>query len=319
MQYTNRLKLKKPDGTDIVNIEDINANMDIIESRLAGYIGFIIAAPDAVNKERADLILTGDPEADRAAIQNAINTLHNMRASTDVPVIIDFIGGKLGLGYILENDHAIYVNYNKIYLYFNGMEVTKCSESVGSCTIYVSGENCIIDGLIIKDEGSGDGIYIKNGTLINCYANCYHRGITAFDSILYNCAGTSDYIGIYVNNSKALNCVGIATNYGIDALNSYLSNCAGTSDYIGINANNSNLLFCSGISNSIHGIEASSCKLLGCTGSGYIDGIYAVSDNNIIIGCDGTDGGIYVYTNSSYPNTYELLSQFNKGEIVIVG
>lgn len=31
MQYTGTLKLKKPDGTDIVNIQDLNDNTDILE------------------------------------------------------------------------------------------------------------------------------------------------------------------------------------------------------------------------------------------------------------------------------------------------
>lgn len=35
MKYTGNYGLRKPDGTDIVNIEDLNANMDILDSEVA--------------------------------------------------------------------------------------------------------------------------------------------------------------------------------------------------------------------------------------------------------------------------------------------
>ena len=51
MKYTTRLNLRKPEGTDPVKIEDINANMDKIDESLAGYPGFIIA-PRRRSKQR---------------------------------------------------------------------------------------------------------------------------------------------------------------------------------------------------------------------------------------------------------------------------
>lgn len=35
MKYTSNLNLKKPDGTDIVDINDLNENMDILDTELA--------------------------------------------------------------------------------------------------------------------------------------------------------------------------------------------------------------------------------------------------------------------------------------------
>ena len=38
MKYTQNYNLKKPEGTDLVNIDDLNANADIIDTELAARI-----------------------------------------------------------------------------------------------------------------------------------------------------------------------------------------------------------------------------------------------------------------------------------------
>ena len=35
LQYTGNYNLKKPEGTDVVNIDDLNGNMDILDTEVA--------------------------------------------------------------------------------------------------------------------------------------------------------------------------------------------------------------------------------------------------------------------------------------------
>jgi len=193
MQYTNRLKLKKPDGTDLVNIADINYNMDIIESRLAGYIGFIIAPADAINKERADLVLTGDPASDRTAIQNAITMLHTMRASVDVAIRIDFMGGNIDLGTVTDGSAIVIpLGYDNIHLYGNGVKLTGYvydSDYVETYSVFTNNaDNVIIDGFNIVNNASDYGEY----GLYNSGTNCTITGNT--------CSG--DYYGLYNSSTS---------------------------------------------------------------------------------------------------------------------
>ena len=50
MKYTQNFKLKKPEGTDLVNIDDLNENTDIIDQKLKELEdGVNNAPPNSVN------------------------------------------------------------------------------------------------------------------------------------------------------------------------------------------------------------------------------------------------------------------------------
>lgn len=78
MKKTPNYGLKKPDGTDLVNIEDLNSNMDIIDSQLMGRELLIKNAAAKISLAEADTF----PLTDSA--ENSITkkiTFSNMRAA----------------------------------------------------------------------------------------------------------------------------------------------------------------------------------------------------------------------------------------------
>ena len=244
MQYTNNLKLRKPEGTDPVKIEDINANMDKIDESLAGYPGFIIAPADAVNKERADLVLTGTNDAQ--AINDVFTMLHNKRGGdSNIAIRIDFMGGNIEL----DDDTQILLEYDNFHIYGNGVRIEgdigdeNWETSYG--ILHVQGEDCKLSD-----------IYTHNKTWD------YGFGIYASNSTLTNCTGSSDHgPGIYTSNSTLTNCIGNSSDSaGIDVSNSTLTNCTGSSDYgPGIYASNESIIqACDGTEGGI--FVDNSCK-----------------------------------------------------------
>lgn len=177
-------------------------------SAAQGKLQYVIAPADAVNKERADLVLTGDPAADGLAINSAFAELDNARGGdSSIAVRIDFMGGNI----VLDDNTQILLEYDNFHVYGNGVRITG---DIGDYNgiLHVQGEDCKLSDIYThnKNWDNGDGISASNSTLTNC-------------------TGSSDY-GIYASNSTLTNCTGSGdSGYGIYAYNSTIvQGCDGT-------------------------------------------------------------------------------------------
>ena len=167
---------------------------------------FVIAPQDAINKSGADLILTGDPEADRAAINQAITDLHTSRESTDIAIRIDFLGGTIDVGTKTDGSAIVIpVGYDNIHLYGNGVKLTGEVYDPDNVEIYSvftnNADNVIIDGFNIVNNSDefGDG-------LSNTGNNCTITGNTCSGSNygLYN-SSTSTTAKCIITGNICLN------------------------------------------------------------------------------------------------------------------
>ncbi len=121
---------------------------------------------------------------------------------------------------------------NLIIKSVNGAAETIISGSSAGRCIYLTGNNCVIDGFLIRNgssSGDGGGIYVKNnGTIINCsFTNntCYHlyKGGAVFgrNVLISNCYFKENIAGdgggvSAEDNSLIINCVfeyNHSTNY----------------------------------------------------------------------------------------------------------
>ncbi len=166
-------------------------------------IFYTIAPFDAVNKERADLVLTGVPADDLAAINNALTMLHTMRASVDVAIRIDFLGGTIYVGTKTDGDAIVIpVGYDNIHLYGNGVKLTGDvydSDYVEIYSVFTNNaDNVIINGFnIVNNAGDQDcGLY-------NTGTNCTITGNTCNASVygLYNSGNNCTITGNTCNAS----------------------------------------------------------------------------------------------------------------------
>ena len=104
---------------------------------------FIIAPSNAVNKERADLVLTGDVDGDAVAINQAITDLHTTRGNANIAIRVDFLGGTVSL----ELGNQIRIPYDNFKLYGNGVYIVgegSAQETEG--IIHITGDNVTLDG-----------------------------------------------------------------------------------------------------------------------------------------------------------------------------
>ena len=151
------------------------------------------------------------PEADRAAINQAITDLHTSRESTDIAIRIDFLGGTIDVGTKTDGSAIVIpVGYDNIHLYGNGVKLTGEVYDPDNVEIYSvftnNADNVIIDGFNIVNNTSD---YYYGYGLSNTGANCTITGNTCSSSDvsgLYNsgnnctitgntCSG--DYYGLY--------------------------------------------------------------------------------------------------------------------------
>ena len=112
-----------PDGTQTIQAKDAALEFGKLGGGDSAGLQYTIAPANAVNKEKADLILTGIPEDDLAAINGAIEMLHAARESTDIAIRIDFLGGIIDVGEKSDGS-AIVIQYDNIHLYGNGVQIT---------------------------------------------------------------------------------------------------------------------------------------------------------------------------------------------------
>ena len=300
---------------------------------------FVIAPQDAINKSGADLILTGDPEADRAAIQQAIHDLHNARESTDIAIRIDFLGGTIDVGTKTDgNAIVIPVGYDNIHLYGNGVKLTGEVYSPDYNHKYSvftnNADNVIIDGFNIVNNSSYYGYGLSNtGT------NCTITGNTcnASGDGLYNrgnnCTITSNTCnasGDGLSNSGN-NCTitGNTCNANVYGLYNSGTNCTITgntcnADAYGLYNFGTN---CTITGNTCNGSEyglsniGTNCIITGNTCSGINYGLYnsstSTTDKCIIIGNICLNGGISVKSGTCLPATQAAMADVNTGTITI--
>jgi len=283
---------KKTDNLDL-RVQGVSKRVDSIPVAS----NFIIAPSDAINKERADLVLTGVPADDLAAINNAITMLHTMRASVDVAIRIDFLGGTIDVGTKTDgNAIVIPVGYDNIYLYGNGVKLTGYVYDPDDVEMYSvftnNADNVIIDGFNIVNNTSDYYGYGLSNTGTNCTitgntcssdygnglyntgANCTITGNTCsgmYNDGLYNTGANCTISGNTCSGS----------DYG-DGLYNTGANCTITSNTCNSNANG---LFNTG----------TNCTITGNTCSGSDgDGLFNSGTNCTITSntCNASGGGL---------------------------
>ncbi|MCK9479839.1 MAG: hypothetical protein M0R40_10140 [Firmicutes bacterium] len=268
----------------------------------------IIACENSINKEYADLDLTGvaDPAQ---VIMDAIAELDSQRESDDVAIVVEFMGGMITLG--SENESMGELNlsdYKNLHIHGNGVTI----ESKGWDYVYA--------------------LKIQDCCLYDLNLICYHGmiGIQAVDNCtITNCNVVMESLseGFYVNKSILTNCKATVKNWGegIWAENSILINCeaeTGTIDYSlegnSIYASKCTLLNCKGVMMGFdYGIYAEDSTITNCFGSSSSYGIYA--EGSIVTGgCNGGNGGLLI-DGSSYPQDLSIAQNLNFGYIIIQG
>ena len=237
-----------------------------------GNLHFTIAPSNAVNKHRADLVLTGVPADDLAAINQAIIHLHYARANADAAIRIDFMGGNIDLGTKTDGSAiVIHIGYDNIHLYGNGVKITGDVYDESYTNMYSvldsSGNNCTLDGFVVDNTSfEGYGLYSTG-------ANCTITGNTCSsgDSGLFN-YGTKCVI------------TGNTCSSGDSGLFNYGTKCVITGNT------------CS--SNYSHGLynEGGSCTITGntCSSSGEGAGLYNSGTKCVITGniCSSNNEGL---------------------------
>ena len=178
---------------------------------------FVIAPSNAINKERADLVLTGVPADDLAAINNAITMLHTMRESTDVAIRIDFLGGNIDVGTKLDDSAIVIpVGYDNIHMYGNGVKITGYVYDENydfSYSILDSRcSNCILDGFVVYNTSyEGCGLYNTgaNCTITgNTFSGCGNYGLYntgANCTITGNTCSSDENSGLFCGASDTVN------------------------------------------------------------------------------------------------------------------
>jgi len=305
---------------------------------------YIIAPSDAVNKERANLVLTGNPEDDRQAIQNAITMLHTMRASTDVAIRIDFLGGTIDVGTKTDGDAIVIPDgYDNIHLYGNGVKLTGEVYSPDYNHKYSvftnNADNVIIDGFNIVNNASDYYGYGLSNTGTNCTITgntCnsnYGNGLSNTGTnctIIGNTCSSGDGNGLY-NFGTNCTIIGNTCNASGDdnGLYNFGTNCTITgntcnADAYGLYNFGTN---CTITGNTCNGSEyglsniGTNCIITGNTCSGINYGLYnsstSTTDKCIIIGNICKEGGISVKTGTCLPATQAAMADVNSGTIEI--
>jgi len=273
---------------------------------------FVIAPADAVNKERADLVLTGDPEADRAAIQEAIDDLHNKRESTGIAIRIDFLGGTIDVGTKTDgNVIVIPLGYDNIHLYGNGVKIAGYVEMYSVFTN--NADNVIIDGFNVNNSSNyGDG-------LSNSGTNC---------TIIGNTCSSSNGNGLY---NSGTNCTIIGNtcssiNYGLynTGTNCTITGNTCSSINYGLSNTGTNCIITGNTCSGKYGLynTGTNCTIIGNTCSSEYDyGLYngstSTTDKCIITGNICLNGGISVKSGTCLPATQSAMADVNTGTITI--
>jgi len=305
---------------------------------------FVIAPQDAINKSGADLILTGDPEVDRAAIQQAIEDLHTARGEdTDIAIRIDFLGGTIDVGTKTDgNAIVIPVGYDNIHLYGNGVKITGevyDSDFVKMYSVFINNaNNVIIDGFNIVNNASDYGSGLSNAGnnctitgnicsgseygLYNIGANCTITGNTCrseYNNGLYNIGANCTITGNTCSGEYNDGLYNTGNNCTIIG-----NTCSGSGSGYGLynTGNNCTIIgnTCSGSGSGLYN-TGNNCTITGNTCSGDYNGLYNSSTSTtnkcIITGNICLNGGISVKSGTCLPATQAAMADVNTGTITI--
>ena len=280
---------------------------------------YVIAAPDAVNRERADLVLKEDDPASQ--INNAIEELQQARnGNTDIAIRIDFLGGTINVGEKTDGSAIVIPEgYDNIYLRGNGVKLTGEVYDPDYDKIYSvftnNADNVIIDGFNIVNNASdyGYGLY-------NTGTNCTITGNTCSSSSgLYNtgtnctitgntCSG--EHAGLY-NFGTNCTITGNTCSGEYDGLSNTGNNCtitgntcSGEHDGSGLCNTGTNCTIIGNTCSSSSGIglgnSGNNCTIIGNTCSGGSgDGLSNTGTNCTITGNTCSGGGYGLYNTST--------------------
>ena len=184
-------------------------------------IHYTIAPYNALNKERADLVLT-NTEVDESLINSALQELANKRDllkfdeySQPLPVIVDFMTGDINGVTQIDIPDNFYLNGN------NAVITQAESKQEGRNTLFMTAaiedeEGNISRGkahisdfrIFVADYGNHNGIYLEYGTVKNCTIESIAKyGIRVQYGSVENCSveGATEK-GIYVYNGSISDC-----------------------------------------------------------------------------------------------------------------
>ena len=185
---------------------------------------FIIAPSNAVNKDKADLVLTGTNDVQ--AINLALDTLRGIGTQA---IRVDFLGGD-----IIIDDKIVIPNNCKVYgngcvlnqVSFTGKNMTgKTMIMSGITGISIEGFTFNLSQSVDTNGGSGEGINLVSGKVLNCtIGNIFNRnGISMVAGDVSNCIfgniSTSGK-GVYLGSGRVTGCTfgnisGYPACYGI--------------------------------------------------------------------------------------------------------
>ena len=272
-----------------------------------GYIHYVIAPSDAVNADKADLVLTGVPAEDRTAINQAIEDLHQARGEdTDIAIRIDFLGGNIDLG-TKTDGYAIVIpaGYDNIHLYGNGVNITGDVHGSSYSNVHgildIQSDGVIFDGFDIFNSSEDDNSLSTRNSGTNCTitGNTCSGGYRALYNAGTNCTITGNTCsGEYGLYNTGANCIitgnTCSSNYG-NGLNNMGSDCI-------ITGNTCSSNYGSGLYNT-----GTNCTITGNTCSSYEFGLTNAGTNCTITG--NTCSGDYEFglTNNTTDTTNKVI------------
>jgi hypothetical protein len=181
---------------------------------LAGGTQYTIAPSNAVNKDRADLILTGTDDA--AAINAAFTALVALRASDDVAVRVDFLGGDIEVEETIEIPTNFRIYGNGVNLIGEAAlteEYLSVIDIANGCTVYIEGINTSNGYIGIENSGA----VTINNCAFNSAGECgiYNAGTATINNC--NC-NSNNHTGIRNSGTATINDCNCSDNsyYGID-------------------------------------------------------------------------------------------------------
>lgn len=306
---------------------------DRIDLATSSSIHFTIAAPNSLNKERADLDLT-DVADPAQAIMDAIAQLDSKRESDDVAIVVEFMGGEIELA---EDTNIDLTAYSNLIVRGNGVKIVGDigGDTIGNAEYVVGLKDSFMEFVSAENTEAtdfGGGINVENCVLWYCKGKGIRsRGIyggTDLNNKFYFCEGeSSSQAGIGVSKQLLHNCKGKSnTSFGILAPEGFLENCTGIStSNKGLSSIGGTLIGCTGTSDSDNGISANDGILINCTGNSNSD--YGVSadrtsateekDALILVGCTFGGDGLLCYDGwGDVDGT--LLAKQNRGDITLI-
>lgn len=193
---------------------------------------FVIAPFDAVNKERADLVLTGTD--DITAINQALQDLDTARGgNTDISIRVDFLGGSI-------NNVVSSINVPPNFkLYGNGIKIIASSEvgeGLNIINILENSENVLIDGFEIQGyyefstfntkstiaiNVSSYGCLISNNILIDGDIGILSKNVCKCNIVynkIYDMNNGIQFSGtdIFINDNIIENCINGVIDFHFD-------------------------------------------------------------------------------------------------------